>query len=92
MYEFIELDFERLPADEQRRRMEEFHERLKRRRTVRHFSSEPVDEALIENAILVAGTAPSGANQQPWRFVVVSDPDVKGTYQFTLTRSRLPYL
>ena len=48
-----------------------------RRRSVRHFSRAPVPFALIETAIRVAGAAPSGANQQPWTFVVVSDPDLK---------------
>src|SRR5260370_35492652 len=48
-----------------------------RRRTIRAFSAEHVPFALIENAIATAATAPSGANQQPWRFVVVSDPDLK---------------
>ncbi len=47
------------------------------RRTVRDFSSEPVDYALIEQAIRTAATAPSGANQQPWHFVVVADPAIK---------------
>ena len=56
---------------------QEFLERVKQRRSVRHFSSEPVAFALIENAILAAATAPSGANQQPWRFVVVSDHGLK---------------
>jgi nitroreductase len=50
---------------------------MQRRRTVRDFSSDPVPFHLIESAIRVAATAPSGANQQPWKFVVVSDPDVK---------------
>ena len=48
-----------------------------KRRTVRHFSSRPVPRAIIEQAILAAGTAPSGANQQPWRFVAVSNPALK---------------
>lgn len=56
---------------------QEFLERVKQRRSVRHFSSEPVPFALIENAIRAAATAPSGANQQPWRFVVVSDHGLK---------------
>jgi nitroreductase len=47
------------------------------RRSVRHFSTEPVDRELIENAIRTAASAPSGANQQPWTFVVVSDADTK---------------
>ena len=55
----------------------EFLERVQQRRSVRHFSTEPVAFALIENAIRAAATAPSGANQQPWRFVVVSDHGLK---------------
>lgn len=47
------------------------------RRTVREFSSEPVTLALIEQAVATAASAPSGANQQPWRFVVVGDPGLK---------------
>jgi nitroreductase len=50
---------------------------MQRRRTVRDFSSDRVLFHLIESAIRTAATAPSGANQQPWKFVVVSDPDVK---------------
>lgn len=50
---------------------------MQRRRTVRDFSSDPVPFHLIESAIRVAATAPSGANQQPWKFLVVSDPEVK---------------
>jgi iodotyrosine deiodinase len=71
------LVFERLPVDEQVRRVREFYERVHRRRTVREFSSEPVPFELVEMAIRSAATAPSGANQQPWRFVVVSDPEIK---------------
>jgi iodotyrosine deiodinase len=54
-----------------------FLELMQERRSVRHFSSEPVEWELIENAIRTAGTAPSGAHQQPWTFVVVSDAAVK---------------
>src|ERR671925_2326508 len=50
---------------------------MQTRRSVRHFSSEPVPWELIENALRTAGSAPSGANQQPWTFVVVSDPGMK---------------
>ena len=50
---------------------------MQRRRSVRHFSSEPVPFELIANAIETAGTAPSGAHQQPWTFVVVADPTIK---------------
>ena len=51
-----------------------FYEILDRRRTVRTFSDRPVSRETIENLIMAAGTAPSGANKQPWRFVAVHDP------------------
>lgn len=76
-YKPVPLQFQRLPPQEQLRRSREFLAAMAARRTVRMFSSEPVDPELIENAIRTAGTAPSGANQQPWTFVVVSDPAVK---------------
>lgn len=71
------LDFERLPADEQLRRSRAFYEAMRTRRTVRSFSIEPVPYEVIENAIKVARSAPSGANQQPWNFVVVTNPEIK---------------
>ncbi len=74
---FEPLTFARLGETEQSRRSEEFARRMLRRRSVRHFSREPVPIGLIENAIRVAGSAPSGANQQPWTFVIVSDADLK---------------
>lgn len=74
---FIPLDFQQRPSDESLRRAEEFLELMKRRRTVRDYSSRDVPLVLIEKAIATAGTAPSGANMQPWRFVVVRDPEVK---------------
>lgn len=51
--------------------------RMSQRRTVRAFSTDPVDEQLVVDAIAVASTAPSGAHQQPWTFVLVVDPDVR---------------
>ncbi|MGH9814282.1 MAG: nitroreductase family protein, partial [Candidatus Acidiferrales bacterium] len=77
IYPFIPLKFERLPGDEQLRRAAEFEARMKSRRTARHFSSEPVPFELIEAAIRIAARAPSGANQQPWVFVVVSNAETK---------------
>lgn len=74
---FLPLSFERLAPEEARRRSEEFLSRIRTRRSVRHFSDEPVPIALVESAIRAAASAPSGANRQPWRFVVVSDPEVK---------------
>ncbi|MGI9034527.1 MAG: nitroreductase family protein [Pyrinomonadaceae bacterium] len=75
--QFVPLTFQQFSAEEQRRRAAEFYELLDRRRTVREFSDAPVPFELIEKAILTAGTAPSGANMQPWRFVVVKDAEVK---------------
>jgi len=77
IYPFIPLQFERLAPDEQVRRVAEFEARMKSRRTTRNFSSDPVPYELIETAIRIAARAPSGANQQPWTFVVVSNPDIK---------------
>jgi iodotyrosine deiodinase len=71
------LDFERLPIEEMRSRADGFRRELARRRTVRDFSPEPVPRDVIESCIAAAGTAPSGANQQPWRFVAVADAAVK---------------
>lgn len=72
------LEFRRLDAQSQSERSRAFLESMQRRRTVREFSPEPVPFELIENAVRTAMTAPSGANLQPWTFVVVSDPEVKG--------------
>ncbi|MAM85562.1 MAG: nitroreductase family protein [Acidobacteriota bacterium] len=65
------------PEPEMRSRALEFYEDAKRRRTVREYSDRPVDRQVIENCLRTAGTAPSGANLQPWHFVVVSDAAVK---------------
>jgi iodotyrosine deiodinase len=73
----VPLRFKRLETDEQLARSRAFLAGMEARRTVRYFSSEQPPFELIENAILTANTAPSGAHQQPWRFVVVSDPEVK---------------
>jgi len=54
-----------------------FRDRMRRRRTVRDYSNEPVPERVIEACIEAAGTAPNGANMQPWHFVVVRDPALK---------------
>jgi iodotyrosine deiodinase len=75
--DFLPLEFRRLDPEEQARRAREFLEIARARRSVRHFSREPVPYDLIETAIRAAACAPSGANQQPWTFVVVSDPEVK---------------
>lgn len=65
------------PLEEMQERACSFREELQRRRTIRTFSTRPVPREIIEESIRAAGTAPNGANMQPWRFVVVSDLDVK---------------
>lgn len=65
------------PAEEMLERAKAFRSLYAQRRSLRTFDDRPVDRALIELAIQTAGTAPSGANKQPWHFVAVSDPDVK---------------
>ncbi len=69
--------YKKYPVDEVVKRSEDFYHDLERRRTVREFSDEPVPIDAINNCIQAAGTAPSGANLQPWHFVVVSDPKIK---------------
>lgn len=69
--------YQESPVEEMRRRAEAFYAEIRRRRTVRDFSSRPVPRAIIETCLAAAGTAPNGANLQPWHFVVVSNPDVK---------------
>jgi iodotyrosine deiodinase len=66
-----------LPPEMMQRRVDEFAAQLQLRRSVRHFSDRPVPRAIIEKCLLAAGTAPSGANQQPWHFVAISDPAIK---------------
>jgi len=65
------------PIEEMQKRSEEFFTDVQRRRTVRDFSNEPVPREIIENCLRAAGTAPSGANRQPWHFSVVSDLETK---------------
>ncbi|KAA2266131.1 nitroreductase family protein [Solihabitans fulvus] len=67
----------RMPVDESLHTAATLRERMMERRTVRAFSTEPVPEQLVVDAIAVAGTAPSGAHQQPWTFVLVTDPEVR---------------
>jgi iodotyrosine deiodinase len=77
VYRPVPFRRERLGSDEALRRSRDFLARMQARRSVRMFSSESVPPELVANALRVAGTAPSGAHQQPWTFVVVTDPDLK---------------
>jgi len=74
---FVTHDFSRLDVETMEARSAAFLETIRRRRTVRAYSPEPVPMTVVENAIAAAASAPSGANQQPWTFVVVTDPALK---------------
>ena len=73
----IPLDYQEFPVEEVQQRALEYYENMKRRRTVRDFSTRHVPLDIIENCIRTADTAPNGANQHPWHFVVVSDQEIK---------------
>jgi len=65
------------PVEEMKERAADFYTEVRRRRTVRHFSDRPVSQEVIVDCLRAAATAPSGANMQPWHFVVIGDPAVK---------------
>lgn len=79
MSSFIPLTFREYPLEEMQQRAAGFRAEMQRRRTVRDFSPRPVPREIIEECLRTAGTAPNGANLQPWHFVVVSDPALKRT-------------
>ena len=66
-----------IPKDSAEASAQRFFEIMKQRRSVRFFSSKPVSEETIRSCVAAAGTAPSGANKQPWRFIAVRDADMK---------------
>jgi len=75
---FVPLaEYRQYPVQEMRQRAQAFLEEMRQRRTVRHFSDQHVPRDIIERCLKAAGTSPSGANLQPWHFVVVSDRRVK---------------
>lgn len=76
-YPFITYAKQTFPTKDMMQRSKEFYQWMNQRRTVREFSSKPVPQKVIENIILTASTAPSGAHKQPWTFCVVSEPTLK---------------
>ncbi len=76
-YPFVPLEFTEQPLPAMQEAARAFYDMIRRRRTVRDFSERPVPKDIIENALRAAGTAPSGANMQPWHFVAVADPAIK---------------
>lgn len=79
--EQIQLDFERFDETEMRERARTFRKHMVRRRTVRNFDTRPIPPDVLDNALRVATSAPSGANRQPWRFVVVENQETKARIQ-----------
>ena len=73
----LRLDFHEYQPDEMISRSQNFHLEMQRRRTVRDFDSRSVPDEVIQNALMTAASAPSGANRQPWRFVVIRNPETK---------------
>ncbi len=76
-HRFLPLEYHRLSPEEQSARATAFYQSMRTRRTVRDFSPDPVPFTLIETALRTAAAAPSGANRQPWHFVVVANPEIK---------------
>jgi len=74
---FVPLTFKEKPLRQMKADSLAYYELMSRRRSVRDFSDRPVDRMVIENAIQTAGSAPSGANMQPWHFVAISDSTLK---------------
>jgi hypothetical protein len=87
MPEFIPYLHHPLLEQEQVDRAWTFYELCKTRRTIREFSQRPIPREVLELILKTAGTAPSGANKQPWRFVVVTDPDISSGTDNGLTQT-----
>jgi len=76
-YPFITYSKESFEAETMQKRSHEFYTWMNSRRTVRDFSNQPISKSVIENIILTASTAPSGAHKQPWTFCIISNADLK---------------
>jgi len=74
---FIPLNFTVQEPQDMQQSAQSFYQQMATRRSVRDFSDKPIPDDVLEHAILAAGTAPSGANMQPWHFVVVQSPELK---------------
>jgi len=70
-------DYQEVSLEEMRKRAQDFYDEIRRRHTVREYTCRPVPRDLIETCLRAAGTAPSGANHQPWHFVAICDPEMK---------------
>lgn len=71
------MDYQEYPVDEMQRRADWFYSEIRRRHTLREFSDRPVPRSIIETCLMAAGTAPNGANHQPWFFCAIGSPEMK---------------
>ena len=76
-YKSETLNYKSLPIRDMKKKSKDFYNLIKKRRSVRNFIKKNIDSKIIENAILAAGTAPNGANLQPWHFVIIKDKKIK---------------
>jgi iodotyrosine deiodinase len=76
-YSFISYSHERYSPEDMLKKSRNFYDWANKRRTVRDFLSDPIPEGVLENIIMTASTAPSGAHKQPWTFCVVTNPALK---------------
>ena len=76
-YQPIKFKFKEFPIKEIKKKSKEFYKIIKKRRSIRNFRKTKIDNNILKNAILAAGSAPSGANLQPWHFVVIKDKTIK---------------
>ena len=76
-FETIKLKHTVIPIREIKKKSKEFYNIINKRRSIREFKSQSFDDNIIKNAILAAGSAPNGANLQPWHFVVIKNKQIK---------------
>jgi len=76
-YPFVPYEFEEMTSDETVRHASDYLKLMHRRRSIRHFTDRAVPKSVIEDIMMTASTAPSGAHKQPWVFCAVSDPEIK---------------
>ena len=76
-FKSIKLKYTAVPVEDIKKRSRDFYKLIKNRRSIREFDSHHFDDSIIKNAIRAAGTAPNGANLQPWHFVVIKNTKIK---------------
>ena len=80
-----------LPLSDLSKRSKSFYQNIKKRRSIREFDKAPIDDEIIKNAILSAGTAPNGANLQPWHFVIIKDKNTKKIIRIAAEKEEMKF-